>query len=148
MKRPRILIAENYLQMAIHVHDLLHPEFEVLGILGNGQELIDAALELQPDGIVLDISMPVMNGIAAVRRLRELRSAAKGVFLTQHTDATFVEAALHAGGDGYVVKRCAATELREALQAVLSGRRFVSPSLAAQLGLAASPSEEGPLGSR
>jgi DNA-binding NarL/FixJ family response regulator len=129
MERPRILIADDHAPMAEHIRALLDPEFDVVGVVANGQELVEAAQRLRPDGIVLDISMPVMNGLAAARRLRELRSAAKMLFLSQHTETAYVEAALQAGGDGYVVKRSAVGELRGALQAVLRGQRFVSRSL-------------------
>lgn len=132
MTRPRILIADDHVQVAAHVRILLGPEFVVLGCVSNGGSLIDEALRLRPDGLVVDISMPVLNGIAAVRRLRDLHSAAKVVFLSQHLDPTYVEAAMHAGGDGYVVKQSAAAELRAALHAVLGGQAFISSCLAMQ----------------
>src|SRR5262245_19004448 len=92
----------------------------------DGQSLIEKVEQLEPDLILLDISMPVLNGIEAARQLRSVGSRAKIIFLTVHEDADYVRGALLAGAQGYVVKSRLATDLRVALVDVLAGRTFVS----------------------
>lgn len=99
-------------------------------MVGDGQALLEEAARLEPDILVLDISMPVLNGIEATRQLRAAGSRAKIVFLTVHQDAEYVHAALAAGAQGYVTKCQLATDLLVALREVLADRSFVSPSLA------------------
>jgi DNA-binding NarL/FixJ family response regulator len=106
---------------------LLEPQFDVIGVAENGRDLITAAARLQPDVIVADISMPLLNGIEAARRLRKTPHAAKIVFLTMHEDATFATAAFRAGASGYVLKRSAPTELVTAIQEAVRGHSFISP---------------------
>jgi DNA-binding NarL/FixJ family response regulator len=108
---------------------LLEPEFEVVKTVGDGQALLDAAAGLAPDALVVDISMPVLDGLEAARRLQAAGSTAKIVFLTVHCDSDYVEAAFTAGGLGYVVKSRLALDLRLALREALAGRSFVSPSV-------------------
>jgi DNA-binding NarL/FixJ family response regulator len=105
----------------------LEPEFQVVGTVSEGQALLDAAARLGPDVVVLDVSMPVMNGIEAARRLRKAGSAARIVFLTMHEDPDYVRGALAAGAQGYVVKSRLASDLNLALREILAGRPFVSP---------------------
>lgn len=108
---------------------LLEPEFEVVQTVGNGQALLAAAARLKPDIVVLDISMPVLDGIEAARRLQAADSKAKLVFLTVHQDPDYVRAARAAGAQGYVVKCGLASGLLPALREALAGRSFVSPCL-------------------
>jgi DNA-binding NarL/FixJ family response regulator len=108
---------------------LLEPEFAVVKTVGDGQSLIDEAARLDPDVLVLDISMPVLNGMEAARRLKAAGSRAKIVFLTVHADSDYVRAALAAGALGYVVKCDLASDLPLALREALAGRSFVSPSI-------------------
>lgn len=104
----------------------LEREFEILGAVENGHALLEAAARLKPDVCLLDISMPVLNGIETATRLKQSGSTAKVVFLTIHEDPDFVQAALEAGALGYVVKRRMMSDLRPALKEALAGRIFVS----------------------
>jgi DNA-binding NarL/FixJ family response regulator len=105
----------------------LEPSFDVLGAVGDGESLIEAAGKLQPDVIVTDISMPKLNGIEAVNRLRESGSPAKVVFLTVHADPDFVQAALKTGALAYVSKARISIDFLDAIRQAFEGRIFVSP---------------------
>jgi DNA-binding NarL/FixJ family response regulator len=104
----------------------LEPEFEIVGRVRNGEALFDEALRLQPDVIVTDISMPLLNGIDAAERLRESGCKSRIVFLTIHTDVDFVRRCLAAGALGYVEKSRIASELVPAIRQALAGNIFVS----------------------
>jgi DNA-binding NarL/FixJ family response regulator len=121
-------LADDHKEMRDRVTQLLEPEFEVVAEVGDGYALLDAASKMQPDLCIMDISMPVMNGIEASAKLSESGSHTKIVILTVHEDIDFAKAALSAGALGYVVKTHMASELRAAIQQVLGGGMFVSPS--------------------
>ena len=109
------------------LESLLHDEFELLGMAGNGEELVEATLRLQPDVILVDISMPVLNGFDAVRRIKEAGSEVKIIFLTMHDDATLVSEAFRCGASGYILKHSAGEELVNAIREVAHGNNYVSP---------------------
>ena len=111
------------------VETILEPIFEVIGKVADGKSLMEAASKLNPDLIVTDISMPILNGIEAVKNLKESGSRAKVVFLTVHTDNEFVKLCFEAGASGYVWKPQMATDLLFAVRAALAGRSFTSPNL-------------------
>ena len=115
--------------MLAQVESLLKDEFDVIGKVADGQALLEAAAELQPSVMIVDVTMPVVDGIEAVRRLRDGGNAAKIVFLTVHEDADFAKAAIKAGGDGYVVKSRLATDLINAIRDVVAGKQVVSPTI-------------------
>lgn len=129
MKKLRVLIADDHQIVVDGLRGLLGAEFELAGTAANGHEMIEQARALSPDVIVADISMPLLNGIDAVRKLREEGSAAKVVFLTMHPDATYLTRALEAGASGYVLKHAAADELITAIRDAVAGRTFISPQL-------------------
>jgi DNA-binding NarL/FixJ family response regulator len=106
---------------------LLRDEFELLGTAGNGEELVEATLRLEPDVILVDISMPVLNGFDAVRRIRASGSQTNIVFLTMHDDATLLAEAFRCGASGYILKHAAGEELVNAIRAVARGNNYVSP---------------------
>src|SRR4030095_7484924 len=108
----------------------LEGHFHVVEAVGDGQALLDQAARLDPDIVVLDISMPVLNGIEAARRLRAAGSPARIILLTMHADPDFVRAALATGARGYVVKSRLVSDLLLSIREALAGRRFVSPLLA------------------
>jgi len=110
------------------VKSFLEPAFRIVGTVDNGQALVEAATKLRPDVIVTDISMPMLNGIEAAKKLSEAGCTSKVVFLTVHTDPDFVRACLGAHALGYVVKSRMATDLLPAIEAALAGRVFVSPT--------------------
>jgi DNA-binding NarL/FixJ family response regulator len=129
LDRLRILLADDHPDFLAVAARLLESEFEVIQTVGDGLALIDEAARLEPDAVVLDISMPGLNGIEAVRHLKAAGSRAKVVFLTVHADEDYVRAALAAGSQGYVVKSRIASDLLLALREALAGREFVSPSI-------------------
>jgi DNA-binding NarL/FixJ family response regulator len=127
--QPRVLLADDHNVVLERVLSLLQQDFQVVGTVGNGRQLVSEALRLQPDVIVLDISMPVLTGIEAAHELREAGSKAKLVFLTVHDEPGFVDACLAEGGLGYVTKSRLRRDLIPAITEALSDRSFISPSV-------------------
>ena len=128
MNRIRILLADDHPGFPKLVESMLEPAFEIIGSVSNGRSLIDTAMELKPDVVVTDISMPILNGIEAATQLRKSGCESKIVFLSIHSDPDFMRACLSIGALGYVIKPRMATELVHAIQEALAGRVFVSPS--------------------
>lgn len=127
LKRPRILLADDHGPMIERVRALLQPQFEIVGDVGTGPDLVSEAGRLQPDIIVLDISMPGFTGIEAAHELRLAGSGVILVFLTVHERIEFVHACLAEGALGYVVKARVAIDLVPAIIDALAGHRFISP---------------------
>ncbi len=125
--RPRLLMADDHTLVLEGIRKLLETEFDLVGVADNGYSLLREAERLKPDVILLDISMPLLNGIEACRQLVKSMPEAKVIFLTMHADVVYVEEALRAGGVGYMLKRSAVTELSLAIQSVLRGQRYVTP---------------------
>ena len=128
-KRPRVLLADDHQSVLEYVSKLLEPQFDVVGTVNDGRSLLAAAEKFQPDVMIVDISMPVLNGLEAVRRLIKEDSRRKVVFLTIHEYRALVDKALALGALGYVLKTRADTDLTEAVQQALEGRCYVSPPL-------------------
>jgi len=126
MDKVRVLLADDHPRFSEMLESLLFPDLEVIGKVGDGRALVEAALTLKPDIILTDISMPVLNGIDAVEELRKLGSATKVIFLTVHSDAEFVQSCLATGALGYIVKPRVALDLLPAIRRVLAGHVFVS----------------------
>lgn len=129
MIKVSVLLADDHPNFPRLVEDLLKPAFEVVGIVCDGVSLVKASLQLNPDIIVTDISMPALSGLEAADQLRKSGSKAKVIFLTVHSDPDFVRAGLDTGALGFVVKSRVATDLLEAIQKVLEGHVFISPHL-------------------
>ncbi len=127
MGRIRVLLADDHEAMLDRVIDLLADECDVIGTAIDGRQALDAAMELKPDVLVHDISMPVMNGIDTARSLQELGVKTRIVFLTVHDDPDFAREALEVGALGYVIKPRIASDLLAAINEVHAGRTFVSP---------------------
>jgi DNA-binding NarL/FixJ family response regulator len=127
VRKTRVLLADDHRDLLRLIRSLLEPTFDVVGTVGDGESLIEAAGKLQPDLIVTDISMPKLNGIDAADQLRESGSTSKVVFLTVHADPDFVQAALKTGALAYVSKFRISTDFLVALKEALAGRIFVSP---------------------
>ena len=125
----RVLLADDHAAMLAQAVNRLAGMFEVVGSVGNGLDLLQAAARLKPDVVVLDITMPDMDGIEVARQLRKAGSRAKLIFLTVHNDPDYVQAALQAGGIAYVVKSRLASDLVKAIHEALAGRSFVSPTI-------------------
>ena len=130
---PRVLLADDHLLVAEALKSLLTPEFDLVGVVEDGRALIEAAEKLRPDVIVADVTMPHLNGIDALIRLRQLGDQTPVVFLTMHRDATFARRALDAGASGFVLKHSASAELVTAIRAALEGGTYLTPQLAGEV---------------
>ena len=124
-----VLLADDHADFVAIAVRHLEPHFDVVQTVADGQALLDHAAQLGPDIVVLDISMPMLNGLEAARRLKATGSRATIVFLTIHTDPDYVRAALAAGALGYVIKSRLASDLLPSIREALAGRSFVSPSI-------------------
>jgi DNA-binding NarL/FixJ family response regulator len=127
MRRPRLLLADDHTLVLEGFRKLLESEFDLVGAVEDGRALVAAAQKLRPDVILLDISMPLLNGIEAARQLKKLVPDTKLVFLTMHADPAYVTEAFRVGASGYLLKRSAASELVSAIHEVLKGRSYVTP---------------------
>ena len=132
MNLPRILLADDHKMFAQGLRGLLEDEFELVGSVPDGSSLVEAARELEPDVIVVDISMPVLNGFDAARQLKKEGATARIIFLTMHADASLVAEAFRCGCSGYVLKQSAGEELIRAIKQVLAGNKYVTPLVAAE----------------
>jgi len=130
VKRARILLADDHTLVVEGIRKLLEAQFELVGSVGDGRAAIEATRSLHPDVVVLDISMPLLNGIDAARQLRKVAPDVKIVFLSMHVDPMYVTEAFRAGGSAYLLKRSAASELIFAIEEVLKGRYYVTPAVA------------------
>lgn len=128
MTRTRILIAEDHKEMRDKVVQQLENDFEIVGSVSDGGAVVAMAPQILPDVCVLDISMPILSGIEAAHELKALGLTSRIVFLTVHEDQDFLEAAMDAGALGYVLKSRMGCDLVRAINAVMAGRVFVSPS--------------------
>ncbi len=125
MERIRVLLADDHEAMLERVTKLLGADCDVVGAVSDGEQALEAVRQLNPDVLVLDISMPVMNGIETARRLKEAKSETRIVFLTVHDDPDFVGEALEAGAQGYVRKQRIASDLVTAIKEAHAGRPFL-----------------------
>ena len=132
-KRVRVLLADDHKIVLDGLRSLLEPEFELAGTVEDGRALISSTQHLQPDVIVVDISMPLLNGIEAVRQIKKLDKRVKVVFLTMHPDVTYAIRAFEAGASGYVLKHSASSELLTAIHEAIKGRTYVTPMIAGEL---------------
>ncbi|MBV8671934.1 MAG: response regulator transcription factor [Acidobacteriaceae bacterium] len=127
--RSRILIADDHTLVAELCRNLLEGEFEIVETVSNGRAMVRAAAELKPDVIVVDIAMPVLNGLDAGQQVKELLPAVKLIFLTMNTDIQLAAEAFRRGAAGYLLKTCAAKEMVTAVREVLQGRSYMSRTL-------------------
>jgi DNA-binding NarL/FixJ family response regulator len=134
MKRPRLLLADDHRLVLEGLQKLLEPEFEVAGMVEDGRSLLVAAERLRPDVLLLDISMPLLNGIDAARRIGRSCPGTRVIFVSMHAEPAYVRAAFRAGGSGYVLKHCAAKDLVTAIREVLAGRSYVTPGISGETG--------------
>lgn len=132
MNRPKLLLADDHTMFSQGLQSLLEDEFELVGAVGDGHALVEATRRLNPDVILVDISMPVMNGFDAVRQLSKEGVTAKIIFLTMHADDRLLAEAFRCGGSGYVLKQSAGEELVAAIRQVLAGHKYVTPLIATE----------------
>ena len=133
MTIPRVLLADDHTLVLEGFRRIVEQRCEVVGAVEDGRALLEAAVRLRPDLILLDISMPLLNGIDAARQLKKTLPDAKLVFVTMHADPAYVTEAFKAGASAYLLKRSAARELDQAIDSVLKGQYFVTALLTREL---------------
>ena len=124
--KPRVLLADDHVALRAALGNLLAHETDLVGTVGDGQELVDTAGRLRPDVVVTDMVMPVMTGLEAIRRLKAAGSPARFIVLTVDRDPHVASEVMRAGASGYVFKQAAGEELLEAIRAVMAGGTFLS----------------------
>src|SRR5262245_54097705 len=127
MSRPRIVLADDHRLLREAFAQLLQPDCDVVGAVADGRALLAAAQELRPDIVVLDIAMPLLNGLDAARQLRGVMPNVKVIFLTMSEDPDVAAEAFRIGASGYLLKNSAASELLQAVREVSQGRSYVTP---------------------
>jgi DNA-binding NarL/FixJ family response regulator len=127
MTRPRILMADDHTMLLEAFRVLLEPEFEVVGTVTDGRMLLEEFSRLHPDVVLLDIAMPLLNGLDAGRQLKAQRKSVKLIYLTMNPDPDLAGEALRLGASGYVLKSSAFQELKQAIHEVLRGRSYITP---------------------
>jgi DNA-binding NarL/FixJ family response regulator len=127
--KPRVLIAEDHRLVLEGMERIVETECEIVGTVTTGRDLVSAVDQLNPDVVLLDIAMPLLNGIEAARQIRQKNPHVKLVYVTMQVDKDYVRAALDTGASGYVLKQAAASDLLTAIRAVQQGRRFLSPMI-------------------
>ena len=133
MSKARILLADDHRIVIEGLKKLLEPEYDVVGTVEDGRALIAAVAELQPDVVVADVSMPHLNGIEAVRQIKEKSPQIKVVMLTMHHDVQYAVRAFEAGASGFVLKASASNELITAIGEAMRGKTYVTPLIAGDL---------------
>ncbi len=127
VKRAKILLADDHPLVAAGLAKLLEQDHQLLAIANNGREVVEQVGQKRPDVVMLDVSMPGLNGLEAARQIRRISPETKIIFVTVHSDLGYVATAFRAGASGYVLKGSAVSELGEAISAVLEGRTYVTP---------------------
>ena len=130
MKLPRILLADDHTLLVEAFRKLLESAYDVVGTVGDGHALLDAAPALKPDVVLIDVAMPRLNGLEAGRRLKQMMPAVKLIFLTMNEDPDLAVEAMRNGASGYLLKTSATSELFHAIQAALEGKSYVTPQIA------------------
>lgn len=130
MACPRVMLADDHTMLVEAFRKLLEPQFEVVGTVSDGRALVEIAPQLKPEVIVVDVAMPLMNGLEAGLRLKQLMPAVKLIFLTMNEDPDLAIEAIRSGASGYLLKNSAASELIHAIQMALKEKSYVTPQIA------------------
>jgi len=126
--KTRVLLGDDHAFILDGIRAVLQVQYEVVGQAQDGRALVDAAERLKPDVVVLDISMPLLNGFEAAQQIKKNRPQVKLIFLSQHLNPAYLRQALKLGASGYVLKSGATAELQEAIREVLRGRTYITPA--------------------
>lgn len=129
MAKPRILLADDHTLVAEAFKRLLEPEFEVVGTVGDGRALLRAAPDLKPDVVLVDLNMPLLNGLDASEQLKQILPQVKIIVLTMNEDPDIAAETMDKWASGYLLKKSAGSELLKAVRDVLRGGRYVTPAL-------------------
>ena len=127
MKRPRVIMADDHSLIMAGLRKLVEADCDVVATVEDGRALLEAAERINPDLILLDISMPLLNGLDAARQLSKIVPECKLIFLTMHANPSYATEAFQAGASGYLLKRSAASELPQAIRSALSGQYYLTP---------------------
>jgi DNA-binding NarL/FixJ family response regulator len=127
MPKPRVLLADDHRLVLEGFRRILEGQYELVGAVEDGRALLDSAKKLQPDIAIIDLSMPLLNGIDAATQLKKICPCTKIIIVTMHADTDYVRSAFEAGASAYVLKRSAVDELEQAMQAVSAGRSYITP---------------------
>lgn len=130
MTLPRVILADDHTLVAEALSKLVAPQFEVVARVTDGPSLLEAALSLKPDVIVVDVAMPLMNGLEAGRQIKAKMPGVKFIFLTMNEDPELAVEAMKAGASGYVLKKSLGSELLQAMQAALRGKTYITQQIA------------------
>jgi DNA-binding NarL/FixJ family response regulator len=130
MKPPRLILADDHTLLIEALRKMLEPPYQVVGTVSNGHALLESALLLRPDAVIIDIAMPLLNGLDAGRQLKQKLPGAKLVFLTMNEDADVAAEAMRLGASAYILKNCAGSELLHAIKEALKGRFYVTKKIA------------------
>jgi len=133
MPKPRVMVADDHVLVLEGFRHILHENYELVGTVGDGYALLAAAKTVQPDIVILDISMPLLNGIDTAAQLKKICPAAKIIIVTMHAGADYVRSAFEAGASAYVLKGSAVDELEQAIRAVLGGHSYITPLITKDL---------------
>lgn len=130
MSKPRVLLADDHSLVLEGFRRILDDQCDLVGMVEDGRALLEAAQLVQPDIVILDVSMPLLNGIDAATQLKKSHPSIKVIFVTMHADADYVRSAFEAGASGYLLKRSAVDELEQAIRAVWAGHTYITPLIA------------------
>lgn len=133
MNRVKVLVADDHTILAEGLKGLMEKDYDLIGIVADGRALVEAANRLKPDIVVTDISMPLLNGLDAMRQLKKEGTNARFIFLTMHANPQYATEAFRAGANGYLLKQSAADEFLAAMREVLKGRTYITPLIARDL---------------
>lgn len=133
MAKARVLLADDHTLVAEAFKRLLEPEFEVVGTVGDGRALLRVAPELKPDVVLVDLNMPLLNGLDASEQLKQLLPRTKIIVLTMNEDAEIAHETMRTWASGYLLKKSAGSELLKAVREVLNGAKYVTPALEDEL---------------
>ena len=133
MKVPRLILADDHTLILEAFRNLLEPRCEVVGVVSDGHALVELASRLKPEVVLVDIAMPLLNGLEAIRQLKTKVSEIKLICVTMSEDGELAAEAMRAGASGYLLKTSAATELFHAIQEALKGRSYVTPKIARKM---------------
>ena len=133
MPKPRVVLADDHSLVLEGFRRILEHQCDLVGMVEDGRALIEVAQRTQPDIAILDVSMPLLNGIDAAMQLKKLQPSIKMIFVTMHDDVDYVRSAFEAGASGYLLKRSAVDELEQAIRVVWAGNTYITPLIAKDL---------------
>ena len=131
--RARVLVGDDHALILDGLRNALQPHYEIAGLAQDGRALVQAAERLKPDLVVVDISMPLLNGFEAAKQIKKSLPHTKVIFLSQHLNPAYLKQALRLGASGYVLKAGATEELQQAIEAVLRGKTYITPAFGEEI---------------